>query len=297
MSTVSKPRSPRRPKPEPDPYRYGWRYVRVVAPDGSELLDQVPLTLEDVLFPEVGDFIVQTRHHNQDVKYLADVFEARLAGDPSAVVVSDYRVDWNLPGVRPLGPDIAVFVGVKRDLDWDTFDVAAEGAEPVVVVEVTSPRTRANDLNKKVRYYRRARVPFYLIADATGRGSRRRLTLIGRRYTARGFQRVKPDAQGRIYLERLRLSVGVTRDRRGGADRLACFDAKSGEELGNYTAVVEALGAAEARARAANEQARAANQQARAEAQARAAAEARASAALARIRELESELKQTRGRG
>ena len=58
MSTVSKSRPPR--SPGPDPYRYGWRYVRVVAPDGSETFDQVPLTLEDVLFPQVGDFIVQT---------------------------------------------------------------------------------------------------------------------------------------------------------------------------------------------------------------------------------------------
>src|SRR5438445_697758 len=126
MSTASKSRPPKPPGPEPDPYRYGWRYVRVVAPDGTETFDQVPLTLKDVLFPEVGDFIVQTTRHNSDVQYLGYVFEAQLAGDPEAVVISDCRVDWNLPGVRPLGPDIAVFFGVKRDdEEWDTFDVAA----------------------------------------------------------------------------------------------------------------------------------------------------------------------------
>jgi hypothetical protein len=39
MSTVSKSRSPKPPKPskpKPDPYRYGWRYVPVKAPDGTE---------------------------------------------------------------------------------------------------------------------------------------------------------------------------------------------------------------------------------------------------------------------
>src|SRR5262249_35101461 len=46
-----------------DPYRYGWRYVRVKHPDGTETFDQVPLTLEDVLFPEEGDFTVQTDWH------------------------------------------------------------------------------------------------------------------------------------------------------------------------------------------------------------------------------------------
>jgi hypothetical protein len=46
--------------------------------------------------------------------YLKDVFKARLAGQATTVVVSKCRVDWNLPGVRPLGPDIAVFADVVR---------------------------------------------------------------------------------------------------------------------------------------------------------------------------------------
>jgi hypothetical protein len=32
-----------------DPYRYGWRDVRVVAPDGTETFDQVPLALVGIL--------------------------------------------------------------------------------------------------------------------------------------------------------------------------------------------------------------------------------------------------------
>ncbi len=58
MSTVSTSRPPTRPPDDADPFRYGWRYVSVRGPDGTETLDQVPLTLEDVLFPETGDFIV-----------------------------------------------------------------------------------------------------------------------------------------------------------------------------------------------------------------------------------------------
>src|SRR5205823_5791544 len=125
--------------------------------------------------------------HQIDVRYLGEVFEAQLAGERSAVVISDCRVDWNLPGVRPLGPDIAVFLGVKQEDDWGTFDVSAEGAEPLLVVEVTSPSTRHNDLGVKVAFYHRAQVPFYLIADATGLGARRRISLIGRRYTPGGY--------------------------------------------------------------------------------------------------------------
>jgi Uma2 family endonuclease len=278
--------------------------VSVVAADGTERFDQVPLTLEDVLFPEVGDFIVQTRRHNSDVKYLGDVFEARLAGDSEAVVISDCRVDWNLPGVRPLGPDVAIFFDVKRSEDWDTFNVAAEGAHPALVVEVTSRTTRKNDLGPKVKFYHRAKVPLYLIADATGRGARRRLKLIGYRYTRRGYSPIAPDAQGRIYLEAVRLWVGVMHDRRGGYQRLACYDPVTGAELGDYTAVAEALAvsqeqaqaaqlqaqAAQLQAQAAKRQATAANRRARAEIQARVEAEAR-------IRELEAELKRSRGHG
>jgi colicin import membrane protein len=304
MSTVSKSRSskppkpPKPPKPELDPYRYGWREVTVKSADGTETSDAVPLTEEDVLFPEVGDFIVQSTCHNSDVQYFGYVCEARLAGEPAAVVISDCLVDWNLRGVRPLGPDIAVFFGVERvDEGWETFDVAAEGAEPALVVEVTSRSTRKNDLGPKVKFYQRAKVPFYLIADATGLGAKRRITLIGRRYTARGYKEVQPDDQGRIHLEALGLLVGVTRDRPGDGDRLACYDPVTGAELGNYTAVVEALAAAEARERAAQRTARAEARRADAEAR-RADAEAQARAAAEkRIRELEAELKRSRRPG
>ena len=56
MSSVSKSRPPRA---KADPFRYGWRYVRVKGPDGTVTEEQVPLTEEDVLFPKFGDYIVQ----------------------------------------------------------------------------------------------------------------------------------------------------------------------------------------------------------------------------------------------
>ena len=83
-------------------------------PTGPRHFDQVPLTRDDVLFPQEDDFIVQNTAHNADRGYLDDVFNDRLNETPTAVVLADCRVDWNIPGVRPLGPDIAVFLGVKR---------------------------------------------------------------------------------------------------------------------------------------------------------------------------------------
>jgi Uma2 family endonuclease len=298
MSTVSRPKPPKSSPPEPDPFRYGWRYVRVEQRDGTVSFDQIPLTLEDVLHPEVGDFIVQTDGHDSDLNYLKDVFKAQLADDPMKAVISDCRVDWNLPGVKPLGPDVAVFRGIKRHRDWSTFDVKAEGAEPILVVEVTSPDTRQNDVVTKVDYYHRAKVPLYVIADVREQGEDRVIELIGYRYKQTGYQRIPLDERGWIGLEPVHLWLGLSRDRLGNYERLACFD-RTGAEVGDYTAISTAL-AAETRARAEAEARATAEAEARAEAKARATAEAEARAAEAgararaeaRIRELEERLRQ-----
>ena len=215
------------------PSRSGWRYVSVPGPEGTDTLEQVPLTLEDVLFSETGDFIVQTDLHDTDTSYLKYVFNARLAGDPHAVAVSDCRVDWNLPDVRPLGPDIAVFFGLKRRKDWATLDVAAEGARPSLVVKVTSTGTRQNDVMTKPDFYHRAKVPLYVIADVREEDEdTRRLELIGYRYAPAGYERIAPDAWGWIWLEPVGLWLGVVQGPQLGCDRLACFDAETGGRSG-----------------------------------------------------------------
>jgi Uma2 family endonuclease len=275
MSTVSMSGPPRRLADESDPFRYGWRYVRVRQADGTEAIEQVPLTPEDILFPEEDDFIVHTDFHAIDMTYLRVVFNARLAWNPRAVTVSDCRVDWNIPGVRPLGPDVAMFLGIERRKNWATLDVAAEGARPLLVVEITSPSTRKNDLGIKVDFYHRARVPLYVIADANEHDDdSRRLELIAYEYAADGFQRVEPDERGWIWLAPVGVWLGVVRDPHGDFDRLACFDAETGAEVGDYTAVSRALeeataAQAQAEARAEAEARRAETEAQRAEAEAR----------------------------
>jgi hypothetical protein len=282
MSTVAQSQVVESPPPEPDPFRYGWRYVRVELPDGTVDFEQMPLTLEDVLHPEVGDFIVQTDGHDNDLNYLKDVFKTRLAADPTAAVLSDTRVDWHLPGVKPVGPDVAIFLGVMNFRDWATFDVAEEKAKPLLVVEVTSPDTRSNDFGKKFDYYKQAKVPFYVIADVLEQGDDREIDLLVYRHTGRAYRRIQPDSQGRSLLAPLRLLLGKTRDRQGHYDRLACFDPETGEEIGDYQAVSEALAGEKARAAAQAQALAEAEAKAAAAAQAQAEAEAKAAAAEAK---------------
>jgi colicin import membrane protein len=169
VGTVSKPPASksRAGAAEPDPYRYGWRYVPTIAADGSEAFDQVALTPEDVLHPEFGDFIADSSAQTDDLDYLKQVFKERLSVDPTAIALRKHRVEWNIPGLRPLAPDLALFFGVCRQIGWSTFNVAAEGARPAMVIEVTSPDTRSNDVGIKVDYYHRAGVPLYVIADVS----------------------------------------------------------------------------------------------------------------------------------
>ena len=287
MSTVSDRTTAKPPGPPdgPDPFRYGWRCVRIVRRDGTEELDRVPLTLEDVLHPEAGDIILQSDPHDWDRAYLKAVFDTRLMDDATAVVLSDCQVDFNIPGVKPLCPDDAVFLGVRRRIAWASFNVAEEGARPVLIAEVTLPETRSNDVGIKMDYYHRAKVPWYVIADVTREaGDERRIELMLYRRTRRGWQREPADERGRVRLEPVGLWLGVTRDARGGFLRLACYDPETDQEIGDYRAISRAL-EDERRALEDERRARAAEARARERAERRARSEARARARAERARD------------
>ena len=329
-TTVHRPPVPDTP-PDTDPFRYGWRLVPRPTPDDPYNLEQVPLTLEDVLHPETGDFIVHSDRHETDRMYLTAVLRARLEPAGVAIVLSDVRIAWDLPDVRPHGPDVMVIPGVAERQDWSTFDVAVEGARPALIIEITSPETRVNDLKRKAVHYARAGVAQYVIVDdARRRGGKRRLRLLDYRLEAGAYRLHAPDAAGRVHLVIANLWLGVE------GDHVVCYDER-GAAFGEYATVVrqaaeaaerarqeaqarreaeehahreaerarreaeareaEARARQEAEARAQREaEAREAEARARQEAEARARREAEERAALAaRLRDLEAELRRLRG--
>ena len=301
-----------RAEPGAASFDYGWRYVEKKRRNGRVDIDMVPLTLEEVLHPQLGDHHVLTRSHILDCKYLQDVLAAWLADDLTAVVLADTGVYWDIPKLRHHSPDIAVILGVRQQKDWITFRVAKEGVRPVLIIEVTSPKTRTTDLEKKVQQYARAGVAHYVVADAVeGEGKRRRLRLLAYRLEAGIYREVAADPQGRVWLEPVGLWLGVTTDKQTGGDRLALIDPKTGREIGDYTAISRRLEAVEAaeqaakkREQAAKKREQAARTEAAAErqraeaAEAKAAAEAEARAhAEALLRQAEAELRRLRGDG
>jgi Uma2 family endonuclease len=270
-----------------DPFRFGWRHVRHEQPDGTETWERVPLTLEDVLHPQEEDFIVQNAAHARRQRYIADVFSIRLADDPTAVVLADVRVAWDVPGITAHGPDIAVILGVKQIRDWGTFDVAEEGVRPILIVELTSPSTASLDRSNKLEEYDLVGVETYIIVDSVTRGGVTTLRLLGYTLTPAGYRVLPPNERGWLWLDVVRVWLGIT------DNEVVCYD-EAGQPLGDYVAVSEAL-RAETRARALAEH------QVRAEAEARVLAEQQAEAeatarALAeeRLRQLEAELARLR---
>jgi colicin import membrane protein len=284
-------------------FEYGYREVVSKLPDGRYRSVRIPLTLEDVLHPQFGDVHMLGDPHDEDYHYLKVVLKARHAGNPSFVVFSDCGIYWDIPGLRHHSPDLSVIFGVKKRKDWETFHVKVEKVRPRLIIEITSPKTRVNDVKTKVEQYARAKVKHYVIADMRKEDGIRRLTLIAYRLKGKVYERVELDKHGRAWLEPVGLWLGVKQNPETGGDRVVLIDPATNEEIGDYTAINQARGEAEAQIQV-EAQARAeAEAQIRVEAQARAEAEAQIrieaqarAEAEERVRELEAELKRLKGR-
>src|SRR5437660_9540047 len=102
---------------------YGWRYLKRRLPDGTEYLEEVELTLEDVLHPEEDDVIPERPLQEIERGYLAWVFRTRLHGLSHGLVLSDCLVNFGVEDLRSMAPDVSVFEGVTNppDLEKGTF--------------------------------------------------------------------------------------------------------------------------------------------------------------------------------
>jgi hypothetical protein len=190
-----------------DPFFYGWRTVTRWQQNGTPKRERVPLTEWDVLHPKEGDFIVNNQAHALICLYLMQVFEEVFAGRLDILVLHDHRVDWEVRGITPHGPDIAVIEGLREP--WKprtgTFKVKETKTQPLLVIEVTSPATRKGDLNEKVTEYFQAGVPFYLILDQEESEDREFLTLIAYRATPEGYVQIPEDPEKGVWIPTVRL--------------------------------------------------------------------------------------------
>jgi hypothetical protein len=312
MSAAERPAIPQTPAPPPpppptaedargrrgdDPFRYGWRYER--GPDGQATGKRIPLTLEDVLHPQEDDYHVQRPGHYDDVAYLYAVFKERFADRPRIVVTADlrYELDPDPDDKQGHGPDIAVVLNADQPSRWlGTWKVGMTGPLPDLIIEVVSPDTRVNDVERKRNEYFEAGVREYVVVDAAATETWFDLSLMPFRRGRAGYVPQPTDKRGRYYLD----IPGVWLGAREG--RVVCWDPVTDDEIGDYTEISRQLNA-ERQARAAAEKAKADAEKAKADAEkAKADAEKReaehAAARLAaeeRIRALEEQLRRMAG--
>src|SRR5207253_1953539 len=104
-------------------------YVTRTRLDGTVEMDQVPLTLEDVLHPQEDDVIPEAPIQEQERGDMARIFRTRLNRVEGGLVLSDCIVDWGVLGIRNHSPDVSVFDGVvvQPDPQRGTFYLAASG--------------------------------------------------------------------------------------------------------------------------------------------------------------------------
>jgi Uma2 family endonuclease len=262
------------PPPPDDPFYYGSRDVLHKLPDGTTQFEQIPLTLEDTLHPQEGDYIVESDLHGLLCDYIAAVIRSRFASDPSVLVLSDTGVYWDDPALSYThhSPDIAVIFGIKnRKPEYRSFRVGTEGVRPRLIIELVSPNNRVNDIETNVEQYHEVEIPTYIIADREHLGDPWKL--IGYQRRPDTYIPLPSDANGRIWLQALGLWLGAV------DTRLVCFD-RNGNEIGDYHAMVQ---------QAKSERQRAETEKQRAETE-----KQRADAAEAKAKALEEELARLR---
>ncbi len=263
-------------------YRYGWREVTQLRDDGKPYLEHVPLTLEDTLYPELGDHIAEGPMHDTTRMYLGGVFRSRLAHDPEALVLSDCGVYWDHPDHGHHCPDITVITGLpnpQRVMREDSYQIKKFHVFPRMLLEIVSRNLRDNDVVTKFEQYHELQVPLYIIVDRVK--SDTDWTIVPYQYTPSHYFRLATDERGRFWIDFLGIWLGVE------AGKVVCYDGKTGAIIGDYTEVTRQRDAEKQRAESEKQRAESEKQRADAEAQARLAAETR-------LRELEAELTRLR---
>jgi colicin import membrane protein len=291
--------------PADEPFFYGYRYV-FSQDDGEEDVEQVPLTLEDVLHPQIEDHVSQNDTHTLFCYYLYIVLRAHLRHDPSIVVLNDVPLKWGIAKMGNHSPDVSVLQGVHTRYPYGVFNVKESGGKPLLLIEVTSPSTRETDVDSKkrqenkYRHYAHIGVPWYIIVDTVewkNTDLPPPVSLFQLNPKRKRYKRVKPDSRGWLWVEPVGLYLAPCAESRL---RLAWYD-KEGQVIQDYEGLEEQRDAARVqaeteawraqiearRAEAEARRAEAESQRAEAEAQARAEAEAR-------LRELEAELHRLR---
>jgi Uma2 family endonuclease len=202
----------------------------VERPGGGFELLEMPLTLELYLNPRLEDKMTQGELHADLLAELKELLGRYFKPQRDVKVLMDVK-HLVSPRKGP-SPDISIVRGVRNPgRKLTSFNIAKEGVVPSLVIEVISPidaRVRQMDEVDKVKLYERVGIPEYVLVDPPRQANGHRFFLKGYRLDRmKRYQRIEPDAQGRLHSETTELIFGVSA--RG--DQVEVFNARTGERL------------------------------------------------------------------
>ncbi len=247
--------------------------------DGREVVEQVPLRAEDLVYPQEGDVVSDGFHHNSLLQPEADALRRHLEKRGATLVTSNVMLVLRSDGGN-CSPDVAVIEGeIDRSKIKRAVNLRAVGGRLVFALEVVSTSEKEieeKDTKVNVERYAKEEVSEYFtvypIVDRQVRD------LVGQELEKGGYVEIPPDAQGRVYSKKLDLFFQID----AASKELVAIDAQTGQRL--LTSDEEEAGRKKAEAgRDAAEAGRAA-----AEAGRDAAEAARAAAEAARKQEAEA---------
>lgn len=267
---------------EDDPYVYGWREHRELTADGEDRIRRTPLTYQDLLDPQEGDFIAEDTVHRKVTEGLADILERRYSAEPTVAVWRNLKIVFHVEGLTSgPAPDLCVVTGVEdRDRRRRSFRYGQEPGKVSLVIEVVSKSSVKKDYRDLLKIYAPLGVEEYVAIRPLGHYPDGPFALTAWRLD-RETRRLRPiatDPQGRIHSQTTGLLLGTGKD----GWRLAVWDAESGERLRRSD---EEAAWQEERAERAQERAERAEQRAEQEAATRRAAEAEIERLRAEARE------------
>jgi len=212
-----------------DPFRLGFRWRYVTGPDGREVLDQIPLTPEDLLYPQEGDHVAQGFPHLSFVHPWADALRCHLEKRPGIVVTSDVLLVLRHDG-KTCSPDVAVIEG---SFDPSKIEAAVHlgtvGGRLVFALEAVSAKEQEmvdKDLKRNPQRYAAEGVEEYFTVYP--KPGRKVSNLVGRRLEPAGkYVEIAPDAQGRVVSKKLGLSFAIDAE----TEELVVADAETGQRL------------------------------------------------------------------
>lgn len=160
------------------------------------------LSPADFLNPQPGDNFFHGETHDALVAYLVRCFHHLYRYYPFVAVLSNAKIIWDDPALAQPAPDLAVVANLPDPRRFrNTLDVAAEGAAPHTILEVTSPRLAEIDLVDKRDLYARAHVQEYWIIQPTPSTETGPARLIIHAYQLHQgrYQPILPGDDGRFY--------------------------------------------------------------------------------------------------